>query len=74
MDGAGNQRTLLENRNFVVSQKIGAHNFIGHNSAYGGMVFYNLDTDTSLILNINQVIAPHKAEWLLKKTVEAYFS
>ena len=57
----------------IQQKKIGAHNFIGHNSAYGGMVFYNLDTDTSLILNINQVIAPHKAEWLLKKTVEAYF-
>ncbi|ARV07884.1 D-alanyl-D-alanine carboxypeptidase [Polaribacter sp. SA4-10] len=54
-------------------KKIGKHNFIGHNSAYGGMVFYNLETDSSFILNINQVLAPHKAEWLLKKMVEAFF-
>ncbi|MFT6842386.1 MAG: D-alanyl-D-alanine carboxypeptidase [Psychroserpens sp.] len=58
----------------IQQKKIGEHNFIGHNSAYGGMVFYNLATDTSLILNINQVTAPHKAEWLLKKTVEVFFS
>ena len=54
-------------------KKIGKNNFIGHNSAYGGMVFYNLETDSSFILNVNQVLAPHKAEWLLKKTVEAFF-
>ena len=54
-------------------KKIGTHTFIGHNSAYGGMVFYSLETDSSFILNINQVLAPHKAEWLLKKTVEAFF-
>jgi D-alanyl-D-alanine carboxypeptidase len=57
----------------IQQKKIGVHNFIGHNSAYGGMVFYNLETETSLILNINQVTAPQKAEWLLKKTVEAFF-
>ena len=56
----------------VQKKKIGKHNFIGHNSAYGGMVFYNLETDSSFIININQVLSPHKAEWLLKKTVEAF--
>jgi D-alanyl-D-alanine carboxypeptidase len=55
-------------------KKIGKHKFIGHNSAYGGMVFYNLETDSSFILNINQVLAPHKAEWLLKKMVETFYS
>jgi D-alanyl-D-alanine carboxypeptidase len=55
-------------------KKIGKHKLIGHNSAYGGMVFYNLETDSSFILNINQVLAPHKAEWLLKKMVETFFS
>lgn len=54
-------------------KKIGKHNFIGHNSAYGGMVFYSLESDSSFILTINQVLAAHKAEWLLKKTVEAFF-
>jgi D-alanyl-D-alanine carboxypeptidase len=58
----------------IQQKKIGGHNFIGHNSAYGGMVFYHVESDTSLVLNINQVTAPHKADWLLKKTVEAYFS
>ena len=58
----------------IQQKKIGEHNFIGHNSAYGGMVFYHVESDTSLVLNINQVTAPHKADWLLKKTVEAYFS
>jgi D-alanyl-D-alanine carboxypeptidase len=57
----------------IQQKKIGGHNFIGHNSAYGGMVFYHVESDTSVVLNINQVTAPHKAEWLLKKTVEAFF-
>ena len=56
----------------IQKKKIGNHNFIGHNSAYGGMVFYNLETDSSFIININQVLSPHKAEWLLKKTVEEF--
>lgn len=55
-------------------KKIGQHYFIGHNSAYGGMLFYNLETETSIILNLNQVLAPHKAEWLLKKTVETFYN
>ncbi|MCK5440432.1 MAG: beta-lactamase family protein [Maribacter sp.] len=54
-------------------KKIGGHNFIGHNSAYGGMMFYDLDTKFSVILAINQASAPHKSEWLLKKTVEYFF-
>ena len=58
----------------IQQKKIGGHNFIGHNSAYGGMVFYHVESDTSLVININQVAAPHKADWLLKKTIEAYFS
>jgi D-alanyl-D-alanine carboxypeptidase len=55
-------------------KKIGKYNYIGHNSAYGGMAFYNLETGTNFILTINQVLAPHKAEWLLKKSIEAFFS
>jgi D-alanyl-D-alanine carboxypeptidase len=57
----------------IQRKKIGKYNYIGHNSAYGGMAFYNLETGTSFILTINQVLAPHKAEWLLKKSVEAFF-
>jgi D-alanyl-D-alanine carboxypeptidase len=58
----------------IQQKKIRGHHFIGHNSAYGGMVFYHVESDTSLVLAINQVTAPHKADWLLKKTIEAYFS
>ena len=53
---------------------IGGLNFIGHNSAYGGMMFYNLDTKFSVILSVNQVSALHKAEWLMKKVVEDFIS
>ncbi|WP_372768002.1 serine hydrolase domain-containing protein [Lutibacter sp.] len=55
-------------------KKIGDHYFIGHNSAYGGMMFYDLETKFSIILAINQVLAPHKAEWLMKKLVEDFIS
>lgn len=53
-------------------KKIEGQVFIGHSSAYGGMMFYNLETNFSVILSINQVLAPHKAEWFLKKIVETY--
>jgi len=53
-------------------KEIGGLKFLGHNSAYGGMMFYNIDTNLSIILTINQVLAPHKAEWLMKKVVEDY--
>jgi D-alanyl-D-alanine carboxypeptidase len=55
-------------------KQIGGLNFIGHNSAYGGMMFYNPDTKFSVILSVNQVSAPHKAEWLMKKVVEDFIS
>jgi len=55
-------------------KEIGGLKFIGHNSAYGGMLFYNIETKLSIILTINQVLAPHKAEWLMKKLVEDFVS
>jgi len=55
-------------------KKIGDYNFIGHNSAYGGMMFYDLNSDCSIIFSINQVSSPHKAEWLIKKLVEGFIS
>jgi D-alanyl-D-alanine carboxypeptidase len=51
-------------------KKIGNYNFIGHHSAYGGMMFYDLNSDCSIIFSINQMSAQHKAEWLIKKIVE----
>jgi D-alanyl-D-alanine carboxypeptidase len=53
-------------------KKIGRQKFVGHNSAYGGMMFYNLETKLSLIFTINQALAPQKAEWFMNKLVE-YF-
>jgi len=51
-------------------KKIGDYNFIGHNSAYGGMMFYDLHSGLSIILSINQLASPHKAEWLIKKLAQ----
>lgn len=53
-------------------KKIGTYNFIGHNSAYGGMMFYNLENKISIVISINQVLVPHKAEWLMNKLIEYY--
>ncbi|MEC7864084.1 MAG: serine hydrolase domain-containing protein, partial [Bacteroidota bacterium] len=50
-------------------KKIGDYNFVGHNSAYGGMMFYDLNSDFSIIFSINQLSSSHKAEWLIKKLV-----
>ena len=55
-------------------KKIGAYNFIGHNSAYGGMMFYDLNSDLSIIFSINQASSTHKAEWLIKKLAEGFIS
>ncbi|MBT3418576.1 MAG: beta-lactamase family protein [Flavobacteriales bacterium] len=55
-------------------KKIGDYNFIGHNSAYGGMMFYDLNSDFSIIFSINQLSSSHKAEWLIKKLVGDFIS
>ena len=55
-------------------KKIGDYNFIGHNSAYGGVMFYDLNSDFSIIFSINQVSSAHKTEWLIKKLIEGFIS
>jgi hypothetical protein len=45
--------------------------FIGHTSAYGSLLFYDPEKDTSIILSLNQAGAMHKAEWLMNKVAEA---
>lgn len=55
-------------------KKIGDYNFIGHNSAYGGVMFYDLNSDFSIIFSINQVSSAHKTDWLIKKLVEGFIS
>jgi len=51
-------------------KSIGNYNFIGHNSTYGGMMFYDINSDLSIIFSINQMSSQHKSEWLIKKLVE----
>ena len=69
--------TLINNISYglgLQQKEIGGLKFIGHNSAYGGMLFYNIEFNLSITLTINQVLAPHKAEWLMKKLVEDFIS
>lgn len=53
---------------------IGGLKFFGHNGAYGSMMFYNPEKEISIVLTINQVLAPHKSEWLMKNLVEDFIS
>ena len=50
------------------------YNFIGHNSAYGGMMFYDQESDVSIILSINQFGSTYKAEWIMKKIINILFT
>ncbi|MFN0216404.1 MAG: serine hydrolase domain-containing protein [Saprospiraceae bacterium] len=43
------------------------HSFIGHNSAYASMLYYDPEKDLSIVLTLDQAGAMHKAEWLLNK-------
>ena len=45
------------------------YSFVGHNSAYGSMLFYDPEKDISIILSLNQATAVHKAELLMKKII-----
>lgn len=69
--------TLKKNMSYgmgLQQKEICGLKFIGHNSAYGGMMFYNIETKLGIILSVNQVLSPHKAEWLMKKLVEDFIS
>jgi len=44
------------------------YSFIGHNSAYASLLYYDPEKDLSIVLSLNQAGAVHKAEWLLNKT------
>ena len=48
------------------------YSFVGHASAYGSLMFYDPEKDTSIILSLNQAGAMHKAEWLMNKVAEAF--
>ncbi|MDQ3846044.1 MAG: beta-lactamase family protein [Bacteroidota bacterium] len=56
----------------IQKKEIANYTFVGHSGAYGVMMYYNPEKDTSIVLTLNQAAAMHKAEWLLKKAVEEY--
>ena len=58
----------------IQKKEILGQTLYGHNSAYGGMAFYIVERDTSIIINLNQAHAPHKAELLLKKIIAQFTS
>lgn len=71
-----NTNSLIENTSLSLEYGIGSqkkklpgYTFFGHNSAYGGMLFYEWEKDISIFLSINQAVAVHKAEWLMKKII-----
>ena len=45
------------------------YSFVGHNSAYGSILFYEPEKDISIVISLNQVLAISKSEWLMKKVV-----
>ena len=45
------------------------YSFVGHNSAYGSMLYYDPENDISIVLSLNQAAAVLKAEWLFRKII-----
>ncbi|MEO5499966.1 MAG: serine hydrolase domain-containing protein, partial [Ginsengibacter sp.] len=54
----------------IQKKEIQSYSFIGHNSSYGSMMFYDPKQNISIVLSLNQAAAFHKAEWLMNKVVK----
>ncbi len=54
----------------IQKKEIQSYSFIGHNSSYGSMMFYEPKQNISIVLSLNQAAAFHKAEWLINKIVK----
>ena len=54
----------------IQKKEIHGYSFIGHNSSYGSMMFYEPKQNISIVLSLNQSAAFHKAEWLMNKIVK----
>jgi D-alanyl-D-alanine carboxypeptidase len=67
----GRQKTNDLNNYGIGIQKKGVpgYTFLGHNGAYGSMLFYAPAHDISIVLSLNQAFAIHKAEWLFKEII-----
>ncbi len=48
--------------------------WMGHRSAYGGALFYQAEQQIIIISSLNQIMAPHKAEFLLRKAIAQVYS
>ena len=71
-----NTNSITENTSRSLQYALGiqkkdfqGYSFVGHNSAYGSMLFYEPEKDISIVLSLNQAAAVHKAEWLMKKII-----
>lgn len=53
----------------IQQKNFSGYAFVGHDSAYGSMLFYEPDKDISIILSLNQATAVQKAGWLMKKII-----
>ena len=71
-----NKNSVTENTSRLFHYGLGiqkkefpGYSFVGHNSAYGSMLFYEPGKDISIIFSLNQTAATQKAEWMLKKII-----
>ncbi len=55
----------------IQERKFPGYSFIGHNSVYGSMLFYESEKDISFIVSLNQAAALAKAEWLMRKIINS---
>jgi D-alanyl-D-alanine carboxypeptidase len=53
----------------VQKRRFPGHSFVGHNSAYGSVLFHEPEKDISIVLSLNQAAALLKVEWLMKKII-----
>ncbi|MGK2863333.1 MAG: serine hydrolase domain-containing protein [Chitinophagaceae bacterium] len=65
----GNTSRLIQYGSGIQKRDFVGYSFVGHNSAYGSMLFYEPEKDISIIFSLNQSTTVPKAEWLMKKII-----
>lgn len=66
---AQNKNKTNQYRMGIQQKNFSEYAFVGHDSAYGSMLFYEPVKDISIILSLNQATAVQKAGWLMKKII-----
>ncbi len=69
---SGNSKIKMEYGLGLQQKEILGYRFIGHNSAYGSMMFYEPNSETCIAITLNQSAAILKAEWMLNAIVKEY--